>query len=160
MANKLFVTVLLAMLSSGIKAQVVQDSTCVDARVLTGEGDRLPQFRSGMNDLVRYIGFHLKYPKEAKKNGVEGRVITTFIVEADGTISHVQPVQSLVHFKNKKKLLEKSGMSEQELTNLYGNLFQDEAKRIISSMPKWTPGHQAGKPVRLKYSCPIIFANP
>ncbi len=158
--KKTIIAAMLAMLSIGLKAQVVQDTTCVEARVLTSEGDRLPQFRSGMNDLARYIGFHLKYPKEAKKNGVEGRVITTFIVEADGTISHVQPVQSLVHFKNKKKLLEKSGMSEQELTNLYGNQFQDEAKRVISSMPKWTPGHQAGKPVRVKYTCPIIFANP
>lgn len=158
--KKTIITTLLAILSIGLKAQVVQDSICVDPIVLTGKGDRLPQFRSGMNDLARYIGFHLKYPKEAKKNGVEGRVITTFVVEADGTISHVQPVQSLVHFKNKRKLLEKSGMSELELTNLYGNLFQDEAKRVISSMPKWTPGHQAGMPVRVKYTCPITFANP
>ena len=155
---KAIIIILLAMMSMGARAQVAQDTTCVDVKTLTGKSDKLPKCRSGMSDLVRYIGFHLKYPKEAKKNGVEGKVLTVFVVEADGSISHVQPVQSLVHFRNKEKLLEKSGMSEQELTNLYGNQFQDEAKRVISKMPKWTPGSQSGKPIRVKYSCPITFA--
>ena len=136
------------------------DTTCVDLSTMTGKNDKLPQFRHGMSDLVRYLLFNLKYPKEAKKAGVEGRVLTVFIVEADGSVSHVQPVQSIVHFKNKKKLLETSGMSEQELTDHYGNLFQDEAKRVISTMPNWTPGQQSGKPIRVKYSLPVTFAAP
>lgn len=157
---KVIIIILLAMMSMEARSQEVQDpdTAYVDVKTLTGENDKLPQFRGGMNDLVRYIGFHLKYPKEAKKNGVEGKVLTVFVVEADGSISHVQPVQSLVHFRNKAKLLEKSGMNEQELTNLYGNQFQDEAKRVISTMPKWAPGSQSGKPIRVKYSCPITFA--
>ncbi|MBR1558350.1 MAG: energy transducer TonB [Prevotella sp.] len=158
--NKLIVTALLAMMSAGMKAQVAQDTACVDVKTMVGKNDKLPQFRSGVNDLVRYLSFNVKYPKEAKKAGVEGRVVTVFVVEADGSISNVQPVQSLVHFKNKEKTLKDTGKTEQELTNHFGNLFQDEAKRVISTMPKWTPGVQDGKKVRVKYSCPITFAQP
>ena len=52
------------------------------------------------------------------------------------------------------------GMTEEEMTNHFGNLFQDEAKRVLNSMPNWKPGVQFGRPVRVKYTIPITFAQP
>jgi TonB family protein len=102
----------------------------------------------------------VRYPKEAKKHKVEGRVIITFVVEGDGSISNVEPVQSFVHFVNKEKALKATGMTEEEMTNHFGNLFQDEARRVLNSMPKWKPGVQFGRPVRVKYTMPLNFAQP
>ena len=75
----------------------------------------------------------MKYPEAAEKAGTQGRVIATFVVEKDGSISNARVVKSV----------------SKEL--------DEEALRVINAMPKWTPGMQSGKNVRVKYTIPISF---
>ena len=163
--NKLIITAALAMMMVGAKAQVVKPDSIIDINKYAKseelpEDGKMPQFRNGTAGLMRWLSFNVKYPKDAKKYKVEGRVIVSFVVEQDGSIDCIEPRQSLVHFVNKKKAFKGTGMSEDEMTNHFGNLFQDEAIRVLNSMPKWEPGVQFGQPVRVRYTVPLTFAEP
>lgn len=95
--------------------------------------EHMPEFPGGMGELMKYLSMNVRYPEAAHKAGTQGRVMVSFIVETDGTISnaHVQ-----------------KGVSEE---------LDQEALRVIKSMPKWKPGMQSGKAVRVKYTIPISF---
>ena len=96
----------------------------------------MPEFPGGMKGCLDFIQTEMCYPEEAKKAGIQGRVILQFIIEKDGTPAQPRIVRS-VH-----PLLDK------------------EALRIIRQMPKWTPGKQDGKPQRVLYTIPISFRLP
>ena len=96
----------------------------------------MPEFPGGMKGCQDFIQTEMCYPEEAKKAGIQGRVILQFIIEKDGTPAQPRIVRS-VH-----PLLDK------------------EALRIIRQMPKWTPGKQDGKPQRVLYTIPISFRLP
>lgn len=96
----------------------------------------MPEFSGGMKGCLDFIQTEMCYPEEAKKAGIQGRVILQFIIEKDGTPAQPRIVRS-VH-----PLLDK------------------EALRIIRQMPKWTPGKQDGKPQRVLYTIPISFRLP
>ena len=96
----------------------------------------MPEFPGGMKGCRDFIQTEMCYPEEAKKAGIQGRVILQFIIEKDGTPAQPRIVRS-VH-----PLLDK------------------EALRIIRQMPKWTPGKQDGKPQRVLYTIPISFRLP
>ena len=93
----------------------------------------MPQYPGGQIAMLKYIMENIKYPEQAMKEGIQGRVTVRFIVEKDGSISNVKPVLS-VH-----PLLDK------------------EAVRVVNSMPKWSPGKQKGKPVRVQFNVPVMF---
>ena len=93
----------------------------------------MPQYPGGQIAMMKYIMENIKYPEQAMKEGIQGRVTVRFIVEKDGSISNVKPVLS-VH-----PLLDK------------------EAVRVVESMPKWSPGKQNGKPVRVRFNVPVMF---
>lgn len=93
----------------------------------------MPQYPGGQIAMLKYIMENIKYPEQAMKEGIQGRVTVRFIVEKDGSISDVRPVLS-VH-----PLLDK------------------EAVRVVESMPKWSPGKQNGKPVRVRFNVPVMF---
>ena len=93
----------------------------------------MPQYPGGQIAMLKYIMENIKYPEQAMKEGIQGRVTVRFIVEKDGSISNVKPVLS-VH-----PLLDK------------------EAVRVVKSMPKWSPGKQKGKPVRVQFNVPVMF---
>lgn len=93
-----------------------------------------PDYAGGGKALQAFISEHIKYPEEALKNNISGRVYLKFTVEADGTISHIV-VERGVH-----PLLDK------------------EAKRVVEMMPAWIPGELKGKKVPTKARLPIIFA--
>ena len=95
--------------------------------------EQMPQFPGGPAALMQFLSQNVKYPVEAHKAGVEGRVIATFIVEKDGSITNARIARS-VH-----------------------PLLDAEALRVIGSMPNWMPGMQNGEPVRVKYTVPITF---
>lgn len=95
--------------------------------------EQMPCFPSGDIAMVEYLRQNIRYPAEAHKEGIEGRVIATFVVEKDGSISDIV-INRSVH-----------------------PLLDEEAKRVIAAMPKWTPGRQNGQPVRVKYTIPISF---
>lgn len=96
----------------------------------------MPEFPGGMKGCLDFIQTEMCYPEEAKKAGIQGRVILQFIIEKDGTPTQPRIVRS-VH-----PLLDK------------------EALRIIRQMPKWIPGKQDGKPQRVLYTIPVPFQLP
>ena len=99
--------------------------------------EQMPEYPGGQQALFKFLSENVHYPKEAKDNGIQGRVICSFVVDKDGTVRDVEVVRS--------------GGSP---------LLDDEAARVISLMPKWKPGVQRGKPVRVKYTVPVNFRLP
>ena len=95
--------------------------------------EEMPQFPGGQAALLEYLAKNIKYPVVAEENGVQGRVIVTFVVERDGSITDVKVVKSVDPSLDK------------------------EAARVVKSMPKWQPGKQNGSAVRVKYTVPVQF---
>ena len=95
--------------------------------------EQMPEFPGGMEALFKYMAENMKYPEDAKKQQVEGRVLVQFIVETDGSVSNTEV-----------------------LKRVFPSL-DAEALRVISGMPKWIPGKQNGKVVRVKYTIPVSF---
>lgn len=93
----------------------------------------MPQFPGGQIAMLQYLMKNIKYPEQAMKEGIQGRVTVRFIVEKDGSISDVKPVLSVHPLLNK------------------------EAVRVVESMPKWSPGKHNGKPVRVRFNLPVMF---
>ena len=96
--------------------------------------ESMPEFPGGQQALFKYLSDNIKYPVIAQENGIQGRVICQFVVNKDGSIVDVEVVRS-----GGDPSLDK------------------EAIRVIKSMPKWKPGKQRGKPVRVKYTVPVNF---
>ncbi len=95
--------------------------------------EKMPSFPGGDAALMKYLSDNVKYPVIAQENGVSGRVICQFVVNRDGSIVDIEVVRSVDASLDK------------------------EAVRVIKSMPKWSPGQQRGKPVRVKYTLPVNF---
>jgi len=95
--------------------------------------EEMPEFPGGMRECMNFIGKNIKYPTQAQENGKEGRVIVQFVVNRDGSIVEPSVVRGV----------------DPEL--------DAEALRVISIMPKWKPGKQRGKAVRVKYTIPVMF---
>ncbi len=95
--------------------------------------ERMPQFPGGEEALLKFISSSIKYPKIAQENGIQGRVICDFIVNTDGSINDIRIVRGV------------------------DPSLDQEALRVLSESPQWTPGTQRGKAVRVKYTVPITF---
>lgn len=95
--------------------------------------DQMPSFPGGQVAMMLYLSKNTKYPALARKNEIQGRVVCTFVVERDGSISDIQVSRGLDPSLDK------------------------EAVRVLSSMPHWIPGKQKGKVVRVKCSVPVTF---
>lgn len=95
--------------------------------------EEMPKFPGGDAELLKFIAKSIKYPVIAQENGIQGRVICSFVVNRDGTVVDAEVLRGVDPSLDK------------------------EALRVISTMPKWTPGKQRGKPVRVKYTVPITF---
>ena len=93
----------------------------------------MPTFPGGEAALLQYIGKNMKYPVIAQENGIQGRVIVSFVIEKDGHVADVTVVRGVDPALDK------------------------EAIRVVSAMPRWRPGEQRGKPVRVKYTLPVTF---
>ncbi len=91
------------------------------------------EFEGGQQALMTWLSQNMQYPEEAQKDNAQGRVIVSFIVNKDGSIDEVKVMKS-IH-----------------------PALDEEAVRVVKSMPKWTPGKKEGKPVRVRYSLPISF---
>lgn len=96
--------------------------------------ETMPYFPGGQELMQKYLADNIKYPASAVKAKKQGRVIVTFIVQKDGSITHAKIVRSI----------------DSEL--------DAEALRVVKGMPKWTPGTQFGKPVSVKYTLPVKFS--
>ena len=96
--------------------------------------EQMPSFPGGQSALFQFLSKNIQYPKLCEEHGIQGRVICSYIVEEDGSITDVQ-VRKSVHPSLDK-----------------------EAVRVIQSMPKWNPGKENGLPVRVRYNLPITFS--
>jgi TonB family protein len=95
--------------------------------------DEMPQFPGGANALRDYLATNIRYPTESFKKNIQGRVLVRFVVNSEGYIEHPEVVQGLDEHCNK------------------------EALRIVTSMPRWTPGKIRGKAVSVVYTIPFAF---
>ena len=92
-----------------------------------------PEFPGGMKECMKFLNNNIKYPQISQENGVQGRVIIQFVVNADGSIVDPVVVRGVDPYLDK------------------------EALRVIKLMPKWKPGKQRGKAVRVRYTQPVLF---
>ena len=95
--------------------------------------EEMPHFPGGAAALQAFLSSNTKYPVVAQENGVQGRVIVSFVVERDGSITDVRVVRSVDPSLDR------------------------EASRVVRSMPRWSPGKQNGSAVRVKYTVPVVF---
>ena len=95
--------------------------------------EEMPEFPGGMGECMKFLGKNIKYPTISQENGVQGRVIVQFVVNRDGSIVDPVVVRGVDPYLDK------------------------EALRVIQMMPKWKPGKQRGKAVRVKYTVPVTF---
>ena len=95
--------------------------------------DEMPQFPGGPSALFEFLSKNIQYPKEAEDANLQGRVIVSFVVEKDGSVSNAKVVRPI------------------------DPLLDAEALRVVNSMPKWIPGKQNGEAFRVKYTIPVTF---
>lgn len=95
--------------------------------------EQMPHFPGGDAALMKYLNDHINYPSVAQENGVQGRVVISFVVERDGSITDVKVARSVDPSLDR------------------------EATRVVQSMPHWIPGKQNGSAVRVKYMLPVSF---
>ena len=92
-----------------------------------------PEFPGGMDALYKYLSQNIKYPQLARENGITGKVYVTFVVEKDGSIANPKILRDI------------------------GGGCGAEAIRVVKAMPKWNPGKQRGKAVRVQFNLPVNF---
>lgn len=95
--------------------------------------EKQPEYPGGTAELFKYLSKAIKYPVIAQENGIQGRVVCSFVVNRDGSIVDIQVMRGVDPSLDK------------------------EAVRVISEMPKWKPGEQRGKPVRVRFILPVQF---
>lgn len=122
----------------------------------------LPEFPGGMNEMFGWMSRNVKYPKEALEYGVQGRIIVEFVVEKDGSITNIREIKGAGKdggiIVNAYKAKDESSEELKKENEDKGRIsLQDEAKRVVKAMPKWTPGRDNGQPVRTKFVLPVMF---
>lgn len=120
--------------------------------------DHAPQYPGGVQELVRFLSNSIKYPVEAEHYGVEGRVLVSFCIETDGTVSEMKVVKAeLTNRLSDKKFSKYSEMDKYAMREQGEGELKDEALRVVGKLPKWQPAMRRGKLVRVKYSLPVTF---
>lgn len=112
-----------------VNAQATKSNPGDDNKVLTIVQQQ-PKFQGDIN---KWLADNIKYPADAIQKNIEGTVFVSFVIEKDGSVSTVKILRGV------------------------NKLLDDEATRVVSIMPKWTPGEQDGKKVRVQYNIPIRF---
>ncbi len=148
MMNKLILMIFAWLLSVNMSAvngnvtdsiQVVQQDSVATAvpqasdDVIVDNPEKMAEFPGGQSALLNYLATNIKYPQQAHKKKIQGRVIVEFVVDKEGNV---------VECKAKRKV---------------HPLLDAEAIRVVEAMPKWTPGTLNGEPVRVRYMIPVVF---
>ncbi|MBP3762255.1 MAG: energy transducer TonB [Bacteroidales bacterium] len=126
---------LIMLLALGLPAyaQSTDGTTSKDPDAIFVVVEKNPEYPGGTEAMYQFLAANIQYPKDAKAEKKEGRVLLTFVVEADGRITDIKALHS-----------PHPSLSE-------------EAIRVVRLMPKWKPGKQRGKKVRVQYNLPINF---
>lgn len=98
------------------------------------EVEEMPQYPGGLEAMMKFLIENIRYPEQARKDSIQGKVFVNFIVEADGKVSNARVLRGI------------------------GGGCNEEAVRVVSLMPAWTPGKQQGRNVRVSFNLPIVFA--
>lgn len=131
--KKLFALLLLTMAVPFANAQQPVSNNDENNEAIFSVVENEPEFPGGVEALYKFISKNVVYPKKALKNGIEGKVVVEFVIEANGSVTNVKV------FKSVNPDLDK------------------EAVRVVSMMPKWKPGSLGGKNVRSRFRIPINF---
>lgn len=115
------------------QAKVVTLQTAHDGQPVELNPDKMPEFHGGNKGLAEWLSKNTKYPKEAKDNNEQGRVVVSFVVDKDGKATDAKVVRSISPTIDK------------------------EAMRLIEVMPRWTPGEKDGQPVAVRFTLPMTF---
>jgi len=112
---------------------VLQDEKPDSGEEVFISAEKMPEFPGGEREMLRFIGDHISYPLAARETGIQGTVYVNFIIEKDGSVSQVKVLRGI------------------------GYGCDEEAMRVISLMPRWSPGMQRTIPVRVSFNMPILF---
>ncbi len=114
------------------QVEVVEEEIQDDQPFLVAE--TMPSFQGGdLNTFRNWVQQNVRFPQIALENGIQGRVVVTFVIEKDGRLTNIEVLQT----------------PDRSLS--------DEAIRVLSKSPKWGPGKQRNQPVRVKYTLPVDF---
>jgi protein TonB len=111
----------------------VKQVTEEDPNKIFAAVEQEPKFPGGEDAFIRYLGKNIRYPAVAKENNTQGKVFMSFVVEKDGSLTDIKVVRGI------------------------GGGCDEEATRVLRQSPKWTPGVQNGRKVRVAYTIPISF---
>ena len=111
---------------------MAQNKKAANDKVLE-KAEVMPEYPGGDQAMMDFVAKNVQYPEEAKEKEISGRVLVGFIVEKDGSIAEVEVVKGI------------------------GGGCDEEAVRVVKAMPKWKPGKDKGKPVRVSYMMPFTF---
>ena len=113
-------------------APEIEEEEVVEQEVFTIV-EEMPSYPGGEAKMYEYLGKNIKYPQIARESGIQGRVFVNYVVEPDGSVSNVKVLRGI------------------------GGGCDEEAMRVVKAMPKWKPGKQRGKAVRVSYTLPVVF---
>lgn len=116
--------------ATGIEPGTAQSAAVLQPPAVYTFVEQMPEPSVDMNT---YIGKNVRYPDSARKNSIQGRVVVKFVVNEDGTLSNVEAIRGI------------------------GYGCDEEAVRVIKSMPRWKPGKQGGKAVKVNFNQPVLF---
>ena len=119
----------LGLLTANAQKTVVSQSN----QNLYDQVEQMPEYPGGMPAMIDFLQTNLKYPEDAVKQKVSGRVMVMFVVETDGSLSNVRVARKV-----------------------FPSL-DAEAVRVVKTMPKWKPGKENGRPVRVNFTLPVVF---
>ena len=125
-----------ARLQAELAAELQKEAEAEDPNKIYDKVEVMPEYPGGAAAFMRYLAQNVKYPTVAQENGTQGIVVVQFVVDADGSVTNAHVITSVDPY------------------------LDEEALRVIKSMPRWTPGKLNGKPVRVKYTTPIKFRLP
>ncbi len=129
--KKLFILFALFILSTCIYAQTEEMET--KPNEVFNIVEESPSFPGGDVKLYEFLAENLEYPEEARMKGISGIVYVSFIIEQDGSLTNATIIQDI------------------------GGGCGEEVLRVVNSMPKWSPGRQKGKAVRVQFNLPVKF---
>ena len=116
-----------------VQVQAEDEDTLENGEQVFRVVEVMPKFPGGDAELLKFIAKNVKYPQESQEKGEQGRVICSFVVTKDGTLTNYKVLRGI------------------------SPALDQEAVRVLQMMPRWTPGTQKGEPVAVKYTVPITF---
>lgn len=122
----MMLTALLIMACSGQKSEQTTEK-------IYNTAEEMPVFKGGDEALMQWLNENIKYPDEAMRKGVSGRVLVRFFIDEDGNVQQPEIVESV------------------------DSMLDNEALRVVNAMPKWTPGKTNGKAVKVYFTLPVTF---